>query len=62
MDTDFDKKVMQERIELWCDADRRRKLGDNAKKYAPTIGEAIELNDCFCYEKEDIHDGNYFAH
>ena len=34
---------MQERVEIYCDADRRGKADpEEAKKYCPTVGEAMD--------------------
>ena len=38
-----DRERMQERIELYCDADRRERIDpEEAGKYCPTIEEALD--------------------
>ncbi len=38
-----DRERMQERIELYCDADRRGRIDtEEAEKYCPTIEEALD--------------------
>ena len=38
-----DRERMQERIELYCDADRRGHIDpEEAEKYCPTIEEALD--------------------
>ena len=38
-----DKERMMEKIEMYCDADRRGRIDpDDAEKYCPTIEEALD--------------------
>ncbi len=39
---DMSKRWLMERIELYCDADRRGRLMAAEMKYCPTVGEALD--------------------
>ncbi len=39
-----DKERMMERIEIYCDADRRARIDpEEAEKYCPTVEEAMKI-------------------